>query len=33
MVTIKHVYTYVLKVIQNVTALVFKDGCYKLWIV
>lgn len=29
MVTIKHVYSYVLKVIQKVTALVFKDGCYK----
>ena len=33
MVTIKHVYSYVLKVIQKVTALVFKDGCYKLWVV
>ena len=33
MVTIKHVYNYVLKVIQKVTALVFKDGCYKLWVV
>ena len=30
MVLIKHVYSYVLKVIQKVTALVFKDGCYKL---
>ena len=33
MVTIKHVYSYVLKVIQKVTALVFKDGFYKLWVV
>ena len=33
MVTIKHVYNYVLKVIQKVTVLVFKDGSYKLWVV
>ena len=33
MVTIQHVYSYVLKVIQKVTALVFKDGFYKLWVV